>query len=161
MVFNCDKFEWIRYSLPSVTAPTFQYLSPDLSNIHMSDSLRDLGVILSKDVSFDKQIDKAIASASNLIGWALRSFRGRGCYLMVSVFKSLVQPHLDYCCQLWSPSAQYQINKLEKVQKNLVTRIRDPTLSGLNYWQKLQTLGLTSQERRRERFIIIFIWKIS
>ena len=34
-------------------------------------------------------------------------------------------------------------------------------LTVLNYWEKLQELRLYSQERRRERYQIIFIWKIS
>ena len=32
---------------------------------------------------------------------------------------------------------------------------------GLNYWDKLQELHLYSQERRRERYQVIFLWKIS
>ena len=30
---------------------------------------------------------------------------------MMVLLKSLVQPHLDYCSQLWSPSSQGQIDK--------------------------------------------------
>ena len=40
-------------------------------------------------------------------------------------------------------------------------RIRDRKLLGLNYWEKLKELCLYSQERRRERYQVIFIWKIS
>ena len=39
--------------------------------------------------------------------------------------------------------------------------MRDWRLVNLSYWEKLQTLGLLSQERRRERATIIFIRKIS
>ena len=77
------------------------------------------------------------------------------------MFKSLVQPHLDYCSQLWSPTAQEQINKLESVQRSLISRMTDRRLQGLSYWEKLRHLRLYSQERRRERYAIIFIWKIS
>ena len=80
---------------------------------------------------------------------------------MMVLLKSLVQPHLDYCSQLWSPSSQGQINKLEEVQKSLVNKIWDNVLGSMNYWDKLKYLRLYSQERRRERYQIIFIWKIS
>jgi hypothetical protein len=43
----------------------------------------------------------------------------------------------------------------------LVDRIRDYRLAGLSYWEKLQELRLYSQERRRERYQVIFLWKIS
>ena len=31
----------------------------------------------------------------------------------------------------------------------------------MNYWDKLSELHLYSQERRRERYQVIFLWKIS
>ena len=77
------------------------------------------------------------------------------------MFRSLVQPHLDYCSQLWCPSSQQAINKIEGVQKSLVSKIRDSRLKHCSYWEKLRTLNMYSQERRRERYIVIFIWKIS
>ena len=72
---------------------------------------------------------------------------------MLTLLKSLVQPKLDYCSQLWSPSDQLTINKLESVQRHLVEKIRDTKLNTLYYWEKLKELRLYSQERRRERYI--------
>ena len=34
-------------------------------------------------------------------------------------------------------------------------------MSGLDYWERLQALRLYSQERRRERYQIIFLWKVA
>ena len=34
-------------------------------------------------------------------------------------------------------------------------------LVGLTYWEKLKLLRVYSQERRRERYCIIFLWKLS
>ena len=34
-------------------------------------------------------------------------------------------------------------------------------LESLDYWERLSNLGLYSQERRRERYQIIYIWKVS
>jgi hypothetical protein len=136
-------------------------LGPDSASIEQKDNLRDLGVLLDSDLSFTLQIEKVVNSASQMIGWGLRTFRGRSSYLLLTLFKSLVQPHLDYCSQLWSPTSQFSINKIEQVQKSLVSKITDNRLRGLNYWRKLKTLHLYSQERRRERYMVIFIWKIS
>ena len=81
--------------------------------------------------------------------------------LLLTILKSLVQPHLDYCSLLWSPDTQGKINAIEKVQKNLLSKIQDRRLKDTSYWEKLQTLGLYSQERRCERHMIVFLWKIS
>ena len=161
MLFNSSKFEWIRYAADPSTAPPFQYSAPDSTAIAQKTDLRDLGVRVSSDLSFSLHIEKIVGTASQLVGWGLRTFRGRSTFLMLTLFKSLVQPHLDYCCQLWAPSCQEDINKIEAVQCSLVARIHDSRLNGLNYWQKLSALKLYSQERRRERYLIIFMWKIS
>ena len=161
MMFNSDKFEWIRYSLTPESAPKFQYLSPDSSIIEQKDNLRDLGVRLSSDLSFNLHIEKAVTTASQMVGWAMRSFRTRGSHILLTTLKSLVQPHLDYCCQLWCPSTQYEINRIEKVQRSLISRISDQRLIGADYWQKLKLLRVYSQERRRERYAVMFLWKLS
>ena len=80
---------------------------------------------------------------------------------MLTILCSLVQPRLDYCSQLWSPRDQYSINLLEGVQHNFLSQIHDRALPGLNYWEKLSELRVYSQERRRERYQICFLWKLS
>ena len=161
MVFNSKKFEWLRYTPNNVHAPEFQYKAPDQNPIEQKSDLRDLGVRMSIDLSFNLQVDKVLTTANQMVGWGLRTFRTRCRAVMIQILKSLVQPHLDYCSQLWSPSSQSLINKLEAVQKSLVMKIQDKDLEHLNYWEKLSVLRLFSQERRRERYQIIFIWKIS
>ena len=111
--------------------------------------------------AFSIHIENTVLAASKLVGWGLRTFGGRGRAVMLTLLKSLVQPKLDYCSQLWSPSDQASINKLEMVQKHLVDKIKCGKLEGLNYWDKLSNLRLYSQERRRERYQLIFLWKIS
>ena len=132
----------------SKPATLFQYFSPDHTDIQMKTNLRDLGVTLSCDLTFNLQIEKVVTTASQMVGWGLRTFRSRNSYLLLTMFKSLVQPHLDYCSQLWSPTAQGQINKLEFVQRSLISRMTDRRLQGLSYWEKLRHLRLYSQERR-------------
>ena len=160
MIFNSKKFEWIRYSPSNVDPPEAQYTAPDSTIIELKTPVRDLGVQMSSDLTFTLQVDKAVATASQVAGWGLRTFRTRSRRLVIQLLKSLVQPHLDYCSQLWSPSAQNLDNKLEAVQKSLISRISEDELVAVNYWEKLKLLQLYSQERRRERYLIIFIWKI-
>ena len=78
---------------------------------------------------------------------------------MLTAWKSLIQSKLDYCSQLWSPSDQASISSLEGVARNFTSRIAG--MDGLDYWERLQSLRMYSQERRRERYQIIFIWKLS
>ena len=71
----------------------------------------------------------------------------------------MVQPRLDYCSVLWSPAAQASIARLESVARYFTSQVSD--LQDLDYWERLAALRLYSQERRRERYLIIFVWKIA
>ena len=113
--------------------------------------MRDLGVRVASDLSFNVQIDSAIVVATQMAGWVLRSFRTRARHLMLVMLRTIIQPRLDYCCVLWSPRDQTSINRIEKVQKDFIGRICDSSLQGKNYWEKIEELGILSQERRRER----------
>ena len=77
----------------------------------------------------------------------------------MTVWKTLVQTKLDYCSQLWSPSDQANIGRLESIARHFTAKIDGMT--GLDYWERLATLHLYSQERRRERYQILFIWKVA
>ena len=123
-------------------------MAPDGGPIEEKDCIRDLGVLISTDLSFSAQIKKTIAAGSKMAGCALRSFRRRGRGLMLTVMGSLVKPRLDYCSQLWLPSAQADINGLEDVQQHFVSRIKNSALEWLNYWEKLIQLWSRKKTRR-------------
>ena len=78
--------------------------------------------------------------------------------LMLTLYKSMVVPLTEYCSQLWSPHALGDIRKLESVQRSFTARVAG--IGHLDYWQRLKELKLYSLERRRERYIIMYIYKI-
>ena len=65
---------------------------------------------------------------------------------------------LDYGCQLWSPYLTKYINMVERVQRSFTRFISG--MAGLSYTERLTVLKLYSLQRRRERYIIIYVWKI-
>ena len=93
-----------------------------------------------------------------MCSWILRTFRSRSQVVMMTLWKALVQPILDYCSQLWCPIRPGQIKQLEEIQKSFTRKIS--LGEKLNYWDRLKQLRLFSQERRRERYRVIYIWKI-
>ena len=159
MEFNEDKFECL-HSRPSQNSElNCQYLAPDNSVIQVKENLRDLGVQLSTDLTFTVHIENIVLSASRLASWGLRTFRRRSRNIMITILKTLLQPKLDYCSQLYSPTKQELINKIESVQRNFTSHING--MKNMDYWSRLSYLQLFSQERRRERYSILFVWKIS
>ena len=122
-------------------------------------SLRDLGVILSDDGKFSAHIDKIERQVRQKTGWVLRTFYSRRTNLLKQLWKSLLQCHIDYCSQLIMPAGQSNdMSRIEKLFYDFSAKI--PEMRSLNYWQRLDRMKLFSQERRMERYRIIYMWKV-
>lgn len=158
MSLNDTKFELLRYGLDLLIKTTTSYTTPAGLLISPKDDAKDLGVIMSNDCSFTKQIDKVITKAKSLISWILRSFKTREVKPMLLLYKSLVLPILEYCSVLWNPTTAGKIKSLDQLQWSFIRKIAGN--HGLNYWECLKKHKLYSLERRRERYRIIYIWKI-
>jgi ribonuclease P/MRP protein subunit RPP40 len=158
MTFNADKFECLRFWPGKTAKPEGQYMSPDNTPIEEKSHLTDLGVEISSDLTFQTHIENTLTAANRLVGWSLRTFRRRSSMVMMTIWKSLIQCKLDYCSQLWSPVDQASISRLESVCRHFTAQIAG--LGDLDYWERLTALRMYSQERRRERYRIIFIWKV-
>ena len=74
------------------------------------------------------------------------------------MWKSLVQGHVDYCSQLYQPIQSSNLQRIENLQKVYTKRI--PEVREKNYWERLKMLKMNSQQRRMERYRIIYTWKI-
>ena len=159
MQFNSDKFEMLSYDAnPAQPRPPQTLLSDDGSPIESKQRLRDLGVTISSDAKFTQHIHERVTVVNKLTGWAMRVFHSRALPTMVTIWKSLILCHLDYCSQLWSPSKTGEIQMLEATQRAFLKKI--PQFSDLSYWEQLKSCNLFSLERRRERYSIIYTWRI-
>jgi len=73
------------------------------------------------------------------------------------LYKSLVSPHLEYCCQVWSPHYSKDIKLLEGVQRRATKLING--MDNLHDGKRLRRLGLMSLEARRVRGDLIEVFK--
>ena len=157
MCFNGDKFELLRYTVNGEPIP-FQYLTSEGTAIEAKSEVMDLGVIMSSSANFKAQVDQIIKKAKERLSWIFRVFLTRDPKPMLTLYRALVLPILEYCSQLWHPVQLGISRSLEAVQRSFTSRLRG--MENLNYWQRLEALKLYSLERRRERYMAIYIWKI-
>ena len=78
---------------------------------------------------------------------------------MLTILESLVVPLLKYCYQLWNPWKSKDIQAIRAIQRTFTYKITE--VQHLNYCERLHKLKLYSLQRRRKRYIIIYIWKIT
>ena len=158
MEFNSTKFECMRYGRLTELRESTHYTSKDGSPIIEVDHIKDLGVTMSRDGTFSRHIIMTTETAKQMCGWILRTFLTRETVPMLTLWKSLIRSKLEYCCQLWNPSRKGDIQMLEQVQRNFIRKITG--MEQLSYWEQLHALSMYSLERRRERYLIIYTWRI-
>ena len=79
--------------------------------------MKCLGVLIDEELHWTQQVGKVARTVQSKLGILRRvkSYIPKECLNLL--YKSLVQPHLDYCSQIWSDRFQMHIAKLEKLQK--------------------------------------------
>ena len=158
MLFNASKFDYLSFACKNNSLSSNVYVNPDLNIINQHDNIKDLGILMSSDCSFEKHILSVSSRCSRLAGWILRTFVSRDKITMLTLFKSLVLSRLDYGSQLWSPYKAKDIRLLESVQRAFTKHIQG--MHTYSYADRLSMLKLYSLQRRRDRYTIIYVWKI-
>ena len=156
MQFNNDKFELIKFTQQNL--PETIYLASNGTEIKEKTVIKDLGVLISNNATFEDHINKVSSAARHQASWVLRVFKSRSPELMLKLWKTTALPILEYCSQLWSPYKKSQISSIESIQWSFLRKIKG--IQNKDYLQSLKSLNLYSLQRRRERYQIIYIWKI-
>ena len=77
---------------------------------------------------------------------------------MLTLWKSRVIPLLEYCSVLWNPERASEIQSIEILQRSFLCKIKGTYQ--LTYWELLKKFRTYSLQRRRERYQLIYTWKV-
>jgi len=130
----------------------------DGSVLPCSVKCRDLGIIITRDLSQSQHIHAITAKAHQRANSIHRCFLSGDHNSLVRTFVVYVHPILEYNSVMWSPCSKCEIEEVEKVQRRFTKR-----LIGLNtssYSDRLCRLGLPSLELRRLHLDLIFCYKL-
>ena len=157
MTFNDTKFNLMRYGTNEDLIQN-KYNNPSGEVIKKEGTVKDLGVLMSDDLTFSDHIDKITTKCRKLVYWLFRVFNTREHIPLLKLYKAMVIPRLDYCSQLWLPYKQKELKELEAVQRTYTSRIKG--YKDVDYWDRLKHLKLYSVQRRHERYSIIYTYKV-
>ena len=174
MVLNENKFQLLSHHIhshaPNVNMRLLKqlpfaevqysrgYTLPHGNLLEDSEGVTDLGVFVTGDYSFESHINQIARKAHLKCSWILSVFYSREPRVMLKLFKSLVLNIVEYCCPLWSPHRIQDVARIEAVQRRFTFKIAG--VQHLNYWDRLKALNLMSLQWRRERYILLYAWKI-
>ena len=110
---------------------------------------KDLGVTINANMKVSEQCRIAASKGNQVIGMIRRTITYKVKFLIISLYKAIVRPHLEYCIQAWNQYLRKDIDMLEKIQRRATKLI--PGLRDLRYKERLKECGLTTLETRRLR----------
>jgi len=87
-----------------------------------------------------------------------RNFTDRSRERIISLYKTLVRLHIEYCSTIWSPHDDKDIKLVESVQQRATKLVIG--MQGFTYNDRLKQLGLMRLERGRVRSDLIETYKI-
>ena len=168
MTLHEHKFELLSHSLGNkhiselselpFANKFFEYETLSGQPIQAAPIVRDLGVNVTPDVSWTTHINLMCDAARQMSSWTLSVFSDRSETTMLTLFKTLIRSRLEYCSALWSPSKVSDIQNIEGIQRHFTSRISG--YYDMTYWERLHKLNLMSLQRRRDRYIIIIMFKL-
>jgi len=115
-------------------------------------------VVITKDLKVGQQCEEAHKKASQILGLISRTIQFKDPAVLISLYKSMVRPHMENCSAAWNPHYVKDKALLERVQHRFTRMF--PELKDLPYSQRLAKLNLWSLEERRNRADLIEIFKI-
>jgi len=99
---------------------------------------KDLGVIVSDNLKWEKQWSQTVANANKVLGLIKRNFTDRSKETIIPLYKSLFRPHLEYCCPIWNPHYINDIELVEGVQPRATKLVWG--MENLHYEERLKSL---------------------
>ena len=105
---------------------------------------KDLGVWVSSELSWKKQVIELSSKTNKLMGFERRSSREiRNERTRRCLFLTIVRPHLGYATQIWAPQAIELIKRVERVQRRATKCILNlPYHCEVTYEDRLQATNL-------------------
>ena len=131
----------------------------DGNRITVSDTIRDLGVMVDSSLKFHSHVNCTITKANRTLGLINRTFQYREPEMIIKLYRSLVRPQLEYGNAIWGPYYTIDQKSIEGIQRRATKMI--PHIRQYTYQQRLQFLNLPSLCYRRLRGDMILLYQIT
>lgn len=102
-------------------SPIVNTYSINQLSIERVNQIKDLGVILERDLSFRSHIEYITTRAKSRLAWVRRFSKDfNDPWVIKRLFMTFVLPIVEYASQIWTPIYDYQTTNIESVQKQFL-----------------------------------------
>jgi hypothetical protein len=141
---------------------TFNY-SISNTTLNRVTSIKDLGILLDSQLTFENHIIQIVSRANKLLGFVIRNSRQFTNDKSVKLlYFSLVRPILEYGSVVWNPVFQKYKILIEKVQKKFIKYAFYKFVHikwNYRYHTKLVYFNIRTLESRRNIYDLIWLYK--
>jgi hypothetical protein len=115
MKLNEDKSVFVRFTKKRNLLESQYTVGPKL--LHPDPSCKYLGVTLASDLNWNKHVEAITLKANRTLHFVMRNCKGMDAQAKSLAYQSLVRPTVEYSSMVWDPHLEYQVQKVEKVQR--------------------------------------------
>ena len=155
--FNADKCESMRITHSRDKSLTNYTLGKPLKDVN---SFKDLGVTITKDLSWGIHISMTVNKANKVLGAIKRSVGIANTKVFSMLYKSLVRPILEYAVPVWCPYLAKDIHALECVQRRASRLALNQRKGEMSYEDRCQLLNWPTLCERRTYLSLVECYKI-
>ena len=163
MQLSLDKCYFMNFSLKRSRDIVFDYHINDVVLDHVTE-IKDLGVYFKPNLNFSYHISKIVTKSYQMLGFMKRVTKDFTSDLCLnSLYNSLVRSRLEYCSQVWSPSCDTTIKKIESVQKRYLKYLcykQRVMYHNYDYRSLCTIFNFSTLECRRKTFDLTFLNKV-
>ena len=149
------RFHPAKCNVMSITRkynPTLFKYTLNGANLTRVDSIKYLGVTITKDLNWSKHIQSVCNKGNKILGLLRRNLSFCSKEVKLAAYKGLLRPLLDYACPVWDPHQMSLCERLEGVQRRSARFIASEYSWEAGTMTKLlKDLGLSTLSDRRRR----------
>ena len=90
------------------------------TNIEQVTHTKFLGVTNDENLTWREHIKMVETNVSKSIAVLYKTMHVLDCHALHTLYQSLVEPHLSYCCEIWGNTFQSRLMKLFMLQKKAI-----------------------------------------
>ena len=124
--FNAGKTQLVLFDWSKKTGAID--VKMDGSVLEVKSSFKMLWLISSSKLDWGSYIVSTAKTASTKIGALIRSMKFLSPEVALYLYKSTIQPFMEYCCQVWAGAPSCYLELLDKLQKQ-ICRTVGPSLA--------------------------------